>query len=59
MEFLLAQAKINAFARRTKGKTLRSSITDEAVATYKFTGKELDDENDLNWYDFGARRYDP
>jgi RHS repeat-associated protein len=41
------------------GKTLRSSITAEAVATYKYTGKELDDENDLNWYDFGPRPYDP
>jgi RHS repeat-associated protein len=40
------------------GKTLRSSITDEAVATYKYTGKELDDENDLNWYYFGALYYD-
>jgi RHS repeat-associated protein len=40
------------------GKIQRSSITDEAVTTFEFTGKELDDENDLNWYDFGARPYD-
>jgi RHS repeat-associated protein len=40
------------------GKIQRSSITDEAVTTFKFTGKELDDENDLNWYNFGARPYD-
>lgn len=26
---------------------------------YKFGSKELDDENNLNWYHFEARRYDP
>ena len=25
----------------------------------KFNGKELTDEHGLNWYDFGARMYDP
>jgi RHS repeat-associated protein len=25
---------------------------------YRFTGKELDKQNGLNWYDFGARWYD-
>ncbi len=40
------------------GKTLRSSIVDESITTFKFTGKELDDENGLNWYNFGARPYD-
>ncbi len=25
---------------------------------YRFTGKELDNQNGLNWYDFGARWYD-
>ncbi|TFG99569.1 MAG: DUF2778 domain-containing protein [Calditrichales bacterium] len=25
---------------------------------YKFNGKELDEENNLNWYYFGARYYD-
>ena len=41
------------------GKTLRANITGPKVTTYKFTGKELDDENDLNWYYFGARYYEP
>ena len=26
---------------------------------YKYNGKELQDELDLNWYDLGARNYDP
>ena len=26
---------------------------------YKYNGKELDTENGLNWYDYGARMYDP
>ena len=26
---------------------------------YKYNGKELDTENGLNWYDYGARHYDP
>ncbi len=25
----------------------------------KYNGKELDDENNLRWYDYGFRRYDP
>ena len=25
---------------------------------YRFTGKELDNQNGLNWYDFGARWFD-
>ena len=25
---------------------------------YRFTGKELDKQNGLNWYDFGARQFD-
>ena len=30
-----------------------------SVQPYKYTGKELDRENGLNWYDFHARMYDP
>ena len=26
---------------------------------YKYSGKELDEENGLDWYYFGARYYDP
>jgi RHS repeat-associated protein len=26
---------------------------------YKYNGKELDNMNGLNWYDYGARHYDP
>lgn len=32
---------------------------DEGVQPYKYSGKELDTFGDLNWYDFGARHYDP
>ncbi len=40
------------------GLSLRSIVTDED-ARYKFTGKELDKEGELDWYYFGARYYDP
>ena len=29
------------------------------VQPYKYNGKELDTKNGLNWYDYGARHYDP
>ncbi|NIV96316.1 hypothetical protein GWN42_26910 [candidate division KSB1 bacterium] len=40
------------------GLELRS-IVSSTDARYKFTGKELDDEGDLNWHYFGARFHDP
>ena len=30
-----------------------------SVQPYKYNGKELDTKNGLNWYDYGAREYDP
>ena len=30
-----------------------------SVQPYKYNGKELDTKNGLNWYDYGARHYDP
>ena len=29
-----------------------------SVQSYKYNGKEFDNENGLNWYDYGARHYD-
>ena len=40
------------------GLNLRESISGSNKARYKFTGKELDDENGVGWYYFGARYYD-
>lgn len=38
------------------GGTFSSSTTGQP---YKYNGKELDTHNSLNWYDYGARYYDP
>ena len=38
------------------GGTFSSSTTGQP---YKYNGKELDTHNGLNWYDYGARHYDP
>ena len=33
--------------------------TNQGFQLYKYTGKELDRVHGLDWYDYGARRYDP
>jgi len=33
--------------------------TDQGFQPYKYNGKELDRVHGLDWYDYGARRYDP
>ena len=33
--------------------------TNQGFQPYKYTGKELDRVHGLDWYDFGARHYDP
>lgn len=38
---------------------LMSSGSSKSVQPYKYNGKELETTNGLNWYDYGARRYDP
>jgi len=37
---------------------LMGSSTGGAVQRYKYNGKELDRMNGLDWYDYGARKYD-
>ena len=39
------------------GGLMASSTT--SAQPYKYNGKELDSKNGLNWYDYGARHYDP
>ena len=33
--------------------------TDQGFQPFKYNGKELDRMHGLDWYDYGARRYDP
>ena len=40
------------------GLSLRENIVGDEKARFKFTGKELDEEQGLDWYYFGARYYD-
>lgn len=35
-----------------------SQMASDTWQQYRFTGKELDNQNGLNWYDFGARLFD-
>ena len=36
-----------------------TSSTNQGFQSYKYNGKELDRVHGLDWYDYGARRYDP
>lgn len=38
---------------------LMSTSSRRSVQPYKYNGKELEIAGGLNWYDYGARRYDP
>ncbi len=38
---------------------LMSTSFRRSVQPYKYNGKELETAGGLNWYDYGARRYDP
>jgi len=44
------------FGLQMPGRTYNLSLTNDI---YKYSGKELDEENNLDWYYFGARYYDP
>ena len=41
------------------GGTFASTSNGSNTQPYKYNGKELDTHNGLNWYDYGARHYDP
>lgn len=41
------------------GGIFADADTNSYVQPYKYNGKELDRMHGLNWYDYGARRYDP
>ena len=40
-------------------KPTRVSSTYQGLQPFKYNGKELDRVHGLDWYDYGARRYDP
>jgi RHS repeat-associated protein len=41
------------------GATIAERQTDQGIQPYKFGGKELDRKDNLNFYDYEARAYDP
>jgi RHS repeat-associated protein len=41
------------------GTTIAERQTDQGIQPYKFDGKELDRKDNLNFYDYEARAYDP
>ncbi|WP_235946471.1 RHS repeat-associated core domain-containing protein [Flavobacterium silvaticum] len=48
------------FAREEEQLMIKPTpFGEENPYLYKYNGKELQDELGLNWYDFGARNYDP
>ncbi len=44
------------FGLRMPGRSMNNAL---ATDMYKYSSKELDEENGINWYYFGARYYDP
>jgi len=44
------------FGLQMPGRSMNTALN---YALYKFSGKELDEENGINWYYFGDRLYDP
>lgn len=41
------------------GAVFADAGSNQTLQPYKFNGKELDRMHGLDWYDYGARRYDP
>ena len=50
---LMTTLSLSAFAN------VESRESDHATQPYKYIGKELDRTHGLDWYDHGARHYDP
>ena len=44
------------FGLQMPGRSMNNAL---ATDMYKYSSKELDEENGINWYYFGARYYDP
>ena len=44
------------FGLRMPGRSMNNAVN---YALYKYSSKELDEENGINWYYFGARYYNP
>jgi RHS repeat-associated protein len=50
-----APAVLEAFGK----KIIQTLPSDGVMYKYKYNGKEYQDELGLNFYDYGARNYDP
>lgn len=58
---IVEESNYYPFGLKHKGynSVVNNAIGNSVAQKYKYNGKELNEELGLNWYDYGARNYDP